>query len=153
MQSKASIRYGTWFVFNDGDDVIRAHGSCWTGIDRIYFNNDTVIQPYKRNNRYVFIRNNNKYQVVFCRHSVSQGQLRCTLFKNGEKIGDIRSKRLRILNFRPTLLHILTALGLGLLSGIADAPQWTGWFFVTASIALTLITSIKSDTFTVERII
>ena len=151
-ESTASATKGIWFVFTDGDDIIRASGSCWTGLDHVYFNDQLVVQAIKRHNHYAFHRNGHNYQVHLCTRSLMHGHLRCTLNKDGKRIGAFSSRRRKFINTRPALTHISVGVLLGLTAGLLPTPGWFGWIFIFASLAITIMSSIKTDQFIVESI-
>lgn len=152
-QSSASATKGMWFVFAEGGNKIRAWGSCWTGLERVYFNDEMVAQSFKRDNVYVFRHGRDEFQVDFCTRSVSEGKIQCSLHKNGEPVGMFKSKRRRLLNARPILIHLGASLGIGIGAGYMPIPSWFGWVFVVMSLLITLLANAKTDEFVIENTI
>lgn len=140
-----------WFVFLDGTNTIRAWGSYWTGLERIYFNDALVVQSLERGEEFEFEINNTQYQIAFCTRSVAIGQIHCTLFKDGHTIQTLHSKRRKVLNIRPIRAHIGTCLFFGLTAGILNLPLWSGFACIMLSFCITLLSNAKKDEFIIEQ--
>lgn len=149
-QSSASASKGIWFVFWCNGNIVRAWGSCWTGVEQIYFNDELVLTSWKRDDHYVFRRDGHEYQIYFCTRSVAQGKIRCRLYQDGVKIGAYHSKRRKVLNMRPTFAHLYAALGAGLVAGLLAMPAWFGLVFIVFSFLITILTAAKTDDFIIE---
>lgn len=150
-QSRASASKGMWFVFHDGPNVIRAWGSYWTGLERIYFNDDLVVYSAERAEQFDFYHEGNHYRLEFCTRSVAIGQLRCTFIKDGEVISVLRSKRRKVLNVRPIYAHIAVCFAFGVSAGALNLPIWAGVVFIMASCLITLLSNAKTDKFDIEQ--
>lgn len=150
-QSSASVSKGIWFVFQCNGNIVRAWGSCWTGVERIYFNDELVMESWKRDDHYIFQRQGHEYQIFFCTRSVAQGKIRCRLYQDGTQVGAYHSKRRKVLNMRPTIAHLASGLGIGLLAGLLSMPPWFGLVFIVFSFIITLLTTAKTDNFIIEQ--
>ena len=151
--SSASASKGMWFVFRDRDDTIRTWGSCWTGLERVYFNDQLVAESFKRDDCYVFQHKGHEYQIEFCTRSVAIGRIACSLYKDKQKIGAYNSKRRKVLNVRPTYAYLFAGLGLGLIGGLLNMPPWFIIVLIATSLAITLLTCAKKDQFIIEQVV
>lgn len=151
IQSRASATKGLWFVFKDGEHFIRAWGSYWTGIERIYFDEQLVLHSPTRAQAYEFTRAANHYRVEFCNQSVAIGQLHCAFYKNGQLHSSVRSKRRKVINIRPIYAHIGACLGFGLAAGLLHLPPWSGFICIMLSFAITVLSNAKKDDFIIEE--
>lgn len=151
--STASISRGMWYVFNDGPNIIRAWGSTWLGLERVYFNDQLIERGdhIKRQEQYSFSIAGNDYRIQCISHNQQTWQVECSLWRDDKKIDGWRCKRKKILNIRPTLAHLYVGIGAGMIGGLFKLPFWYGIFFVFASTILTLITTAKTDDFVFER--
>ena len=150
--SRASASKGLWFVFKDGAHTIRAWGSYWTGLERIYFDNDLILQAPSRADSFEFQHQNNVYRIEFCTRSVAIGQMRCSFEKNSEVLSTYASKRRKVINVRPIAVHIFAALVFGLLTGILNLPLWSSFVCIMLAFALTLLSNAKTDDFIIEEV-
>lgn len=141
-----------WFVFKDGPHFIRAWASYWIGLECIYFGEEQIAQTQKREDNFNFEKYGASYRIEFCTRSVSLGHVRCALYKNGSHIQTISSKRRKVLNTRPVLVHIGAGVILGTLMGLLHLPAWAGITFIMLSLIITLLTSAKKDDFVIEHI-
>ena len=150
--SNANVNEGMWYVFHDGDTVIRAWGSSWIGFERIYFN-DVILDRYsssQRQDEYCFARNGHLYRIHCQTNNTQRWQVECELWKDGECIQVIKCRRRKLLNVRPTLAHLWVGLTAGLISGLMNMPWWFGIIFIFASINTTLLTTAKTGKFIFE---
>jgi hypothetical protein len=151
--STANANNGMWYVFRDGGDVIRAWGSDWMGLERIYFNDQLLVvgNHLKRVDQVSFQHSEHHYELR-CRHYESHRWLvRCTLIKNGVQLYSIRCKRKRLFDIRPTFAHLVAGLAAGILAGLIKAPAWSGIGFIFFALSLTLLTLAKTDDFVIEE--
>lgn len=139
-------------MFSDGEHRVLAWGSYWTGLERIYFDDELVLQSSTREEVFEFQRNNTRYRIEFCPHSIAIGQLRCAFFRDGELLSSLRSKRKKIINIRPVYAHIAACIIFGVLAGLAHLPLWAGFLSIMISFALTLLSNAKADEFIIEEL-
>jgi hypothetical protein len=151
--SVANINKGMWYVFPDGSDVIRAWGSDWVGLERIYFNEQLLVvgNHLKRVDSVSFRHANHQYELRCHNYVSSRWQVRCTLYKDGALLASIRCKRRRLFEVRPTLAHLYAGLTVGVLAGLLKAPVWSGVGFIFLALSLTLLTLAKTDDFVIEQ--
>ncbi len=83
-QSEATIKEGIWFVFQDGIDIIRVHGSMLTGKEFIYFNDEVISKSsrFKKENEHRFRIGENSYVISLKTQSRLSGPIECRLIKN-----------------------------------------------------------------------
>jgi hypothetical protein len=151
--SNASLSKGMWYVFHDGDNVIRAWGSGWTGLERVYFNNELVARHhhFKRLESISFEKNNHQYRIQCFSTSLQKWQARCVFWRDGEKLCALKCKRRKIFNVRPTMAHMTVGLIVGLIGGALHAPAMFGVLFIFLSLSLTLLTTAKTEDFVIEQ--
>lgn len=150
--SNANITEGMWYVFYDGDNVIRAWGSSWTGFERVYYN-DIILQSYScgsRREQCSFKKNDHFYQIRCKTKNLQRWQVECELWKDRKIVQVIKCKRRKLWNIRPTLAHLWVGLGAGLISGVMKVPGWFGIIFVFVVLATTLLTTAKTGDFIFE---
>ena len=88
--SQASTFKGFWFIFRDGDTIIAAHGSSWSGRERLFINNELISEQrtYRKRSIHPFIFAEDLYEVVFeVPRQIFWLELKCSLSKNGICIG------------------------------------------------------------------
>lgn len=150
--SSASVSKGIYIVFEDGDNRIAACGSCWSGFDHVFFNNRLVALPQKGEGTYGFSQNGHYYRIQYDTSGLPSVHFQCRLYKDGQIIGEIKSTRLKILNIRPSLVHLVAGLSFGLLTGLVQAPAWFALIFISSALALTLLSCVKTDRFAIKQI-
>lgn len=151
--SVASVSKGMWYVFEDGPNQIRAWGSSWLGLERVYFN-QTIVQHWshlKRKEQYHFSVNGDEYRIECFTKNYEKWQVECILWKNNVKIDGLRCRRKKIVNIRPTLAHLYAGITAGIIGGLFNLPFWYGIVFIFFSMSLTLITTAKTGTFIFEK--
>ncbi len=149
--SRASASNGMWFVFKDGDDIIHAWGSYWTGLERLFLNGVLKVQTTARNQPIEFASAQHLFRVELCAKKLAIGQLKCTLFKDGEPHVTIRSKRRKVINTRPIVSHIVACGLFGLLAGFFALPLWSVLSCFMLSFGITLLSNAKTDTFVIDQ--
>lgn len=151
--SNASLSKGMWYVFHDGDNVIRAWGSGWTGLERVYFNDELVARHphFKRLESICFEKNNHQYRIQCFSTSLQKWQARCVFWRDNEKLCAMKCKRRKIFNVRPTMAHLLAGLIVGLIGGALHAPVIFAVLFIFISLSLTLLTTAKTEDFVFEQ--
>lgn len=150
--SHANVNEGMWYVFHDGETVIRAWGSSWTGFERVYYN-DVILHRSSsshREDQFSFTRNKDRYQIRCKTKNIQRWQVECELWKDGKLLQVIKCKRRKLCNIRPTMAHLLTGLSAGLIGGLMKMPWWFGIVFIFASLAITLLTTAKTRDFVFE---
>lgn len=146
MLSNADANHGMWYVFRDGDAVIRAWGSSWTRLEQIYYDN-VILKRYsntRRRGHYSFSKNGHHYRINCRTGSVQRWQVECELWKDDQLVQVIKCKRRKLWNLRPTFAHLCVGLGTGLLGGLMNMPWWFGIVFIFASLTTTLLTTAKT---------
>lgn len=151
--SNASLSKGMWYVFHDGDNVIRAWGSGWAGLEQVYFNDELVAKNhlYKRLESVNFEKNNRHYHIQCTNTSLQKWQAHCVFWRDGEKLCTLKCKRRKIFNVRPTMAHMTAGLVAGLIGGVLQPPAVFGVLFIFLSLSLTLLTTAKTDDFVIEQ--
>lgn len=149
----ASLNRGMWYVFHDGPNVIRAWGSTWVGLEKIYFNNQLIdsCTKLKRTKQHMFSIGDRKYLIKCITHAQLKWQAECQLWRNGSLLDGLRCKRKKVLELRPTLAHVYLGILLGILGGLLDMPVLYGIVFVGTSIILTLLSTAKTEEFVFEQ--
>ncbi|MBC6907243.1 hypothetical protein DWB84_17525 [Saccharophagus sp. K07] len=142
-----------WYVFNDGNNTIRAWGSSWTGLERVYFNDDLIARSnhFKRLEQIIFERDGHQYRIQCSSTSIQKWQVRCTLWRDDQKIASLKCKRRKVFNIRPSLAHLLAGIMVGILGGLLDTPAIFGILFIVISIIVTLVTTMKTSDFVIEQ--
>jgi hypothetical protein len=151
--SCAHVRAGMWYVFRDGQNIIRAWGSDWTGLERVYFNETQVLteHPLKRSNDVSFSVMGQHYRLECQNRPAQRWQVKCRLHKNHRPLCVIRCKRRRLLNVRPMWAQMLFGAAIGLLAGVIEVPPWFGIGFIMFAFFLTLLTLAKREDFLIEE--
>lgn len=150
--SHADVNKGMWYVFHDGDAVIRAWGSNWTGFERVYYN-DVILQRYSSDSRQEqcsFSENHHFYEIHCKTQNLQRWQVECELWRDDKLVQVIKCKRRKLWNVRPTLAHLWVGLGAGLISGVMNMPGWFGIIFIFTSFTTTLLTTAKTGRFIFE---
>lgn len=150
--SNASIDEGMWYVFRDGDHIIRAWGSSWTRLKRVYID-DIVVHRYdsgRHREHYAFASDGQIYRIHCRTKNLQRWQVECELWKNDQLVQVIRCKRRKLWNLRPTLAHLSVGLAAGIIGGMLRMPWWFGIVFIFASLTTTLLTTAKTDRFVFE---
>ncbi len=80
---------GYIFLFTDGNDEIEIHGSALSGKEVVYYNEEIVSEKrsFGITSHHLFNRGDNNYKVTFTITSLLRGAIECSLYKNGELIG------------------------------------------------------------------
>lgn len=151
--SNASLSKGMWYVFRDGENVIRAWGSGWTGLERVYFNDQLVVRHshFKRPDSIHFEKDNHRYRIQCSNTNSQKWQARCDFWRDGEKVCTMKCRRRKIFDVRPTMAHLVAGLVTGLIGGALHAPALFGVFFIFLSLSLTLLTTAKTEDFVFEQ--
>lgn len=151
--SSASLSKGMWYVFHDGHNTIRAWGSGWTGLERVYFNDQILAncKHLKRVEQFAFERDGHRYRVECSNNNLQKWQVQCSFWKDEHQVCALKCKRRKILNVRPTFAHLMTGLLVGLIGGLLNMPAWFGVVFIFISLSLTLLTTAKSEDFIIEQ--
>jgi hypothetical protein len=149
--SHGNIHDGMWYVFNDAYATIRAWGSSWTGIERVYYN-DILIQRTSNGceNDYCFHQGEHEYRLLCKTTDLRRWQVECELWKDNQLTQVVKFKRRKLFNARPTLLHLCLGLIIGQLSGLFQMPWLFGLVFIFAALTATILTTIKADDFVLE---
>lgn len=145
--SNADANHGMWYVFRDGEDVIRAWGSSWTRLEQIYYGN-VILKRYpntRRRGQYSFSKNGHHYRIDCNTGSVQRWQVECELWKDDKLVQVIKCKRRKLWNLRPTFAHLLVGLVTGIVGGVMAMPWWFGIVFIFASLTTILLTTAKTD--------
>lgn len=150
--SHANVNEGMWYVFYDGDIVIRAWGSSWTGFERVYYN-DIILQRNSSaspQDEYCFKQKNHLYRIRCKTKNVQRWQVECELWKDHKLIQTIKCKRRKLWNVRPILAHLWMGLSVGLIGGLLKMPWWFGIVFIFSALTTTLLTTAKTGDFIFE---
>lgn len=142
-----------WYVFHDGENVIRAWGSGWTGLERVYFNDELVARHHhcQHLESISFEKNNHHYRIQCFSTSMQKWQARCEFLRDGKTLCALKCKRRKIFNVRPTTAHLTVGLVVGLIGGVLHAPAIFGVLFIFLSLSLTLLTTAKTEDFVIEQ--
>ena len=109
-KSEASIKDGTWFIHQDGENTIQIWGSNLNGKEKVYLNNDLVSEQrsIKLNNSHEFKDNTGQhYEVCFKTESLVKGTLKCTLLKEKVVLKTFKTRYIRGNNFNLKRILIL----------------------------------------------
>lgn len=142
-----------WYVFNDGNNTIRAWGSSWTGLERVYFNDELIARSshLKRLEHIQFNRSGHQYRIQCSSSSTQKWQVRCTFWCDGEKIASLKCRRRKIFNIRPTVAHLSAGFLVGISGGFFAMPVAFAIVFIFISLTLTLLTTAKTEDFVIEQ--
>jgi hypothetical protein len=144
--SKASFARGFWFVFHDGGRAIRAWGSAFSGLERIYLDNAIVSEGrnLKREGIHQFSIDGVGYSITFRTSNVLKGPLVCRLEKNGLVIKSLSCSYRRNVPMLIAFFGAMVAIVV-----LFDPPIWA---FVTAAVCCAILClsigshfSIKED--------
>jgi hypothetical protein len=151
--SNASLSKGMWYVFHDGNNVIRAWGSSWTGLERVYFNDELIARHshLERIESVCFEKGQHRYRIQCISANLQKWQARCIFWRDENKLCALNCKRRKMFNIRPTTAHLTVGLCFGLLGGILQAPALLGVVFIFLSLSLTLLTTAKTADFIIEQ--
>jgi len=119
-----------WFVFHDGEHIIRAWGSSFSGLERVYVDDEVVSEQrnLKRSSGHAFAIDSDRYVVRFVVVNLLKGQLNCRLLKNGDLLKSIVSGYVgTMFSFSGFLLSVVAA---GLVAGSAAFLQLPPWLAV-----------------------
>lgn len=150
----ASTKHGMWYVFHDGPNTIRAWGSHWLGLERVYFN-DKLLEHWthlKRRDHYSFNVGGNEYHIQCVNSSENRWQVECLLWRNDEKIDGWVCRRKKLLDIAPTIAYLYAGIFTGMLGGLFNMPVWYGLFFIFLVMIITLVATAKTDRFVFERL-
>lgn len=80
-----SLRNGYWFYFDDNGLKITAFGSCLSGKEIVFVDDEIVSRRYswRKNSTHSFKHNMDDYEIAYIVTSMARGELACTLKKNG----------------------------------------------------------------------
>jgi hypothetical protein len=142
-----------WYVVHDGSNVIRAWGSGWAGLERIYFNDELVARHNQltRLESICFEKDQHQYRIQCTSTSLQKWQARCVFWRDNVKLCSLKCRRRKIFNIRPTTAHLSAGLIVGLVGGALHAPAIFGILFVFLSLSLTLLTTAKTEDFIIEQ--
>ncbi|NVJ71404.1 MAG: hypothetical protein HWE08_13665 [Alphaproteobacteria bacterium] len=89
MEKRITLRNGYWYYFQDGDNEIAVHGSAVNGKERVYFNDELLIDTrgFGFNAQHFFERDGHKYEALLVAHSVLRGAMECILIRDGQIVG------------------------------------------------------------------
>lgn len=80
-----SLRNGYWFYFDDNGLKITAFGSCFSGKEIVFVDDEIVSHGYswRKNSIHSFKHNMDDYEIAYIVTNIARGELACTLKKNG----------------------------------------------------------------------
>ncbi|MCR6650689.1 MAG: hypothetical protein NVV73_03925 [Cellvibrionaceae bacterium] len=144
---------GMWYVFHDGDNMIRAWGSGWTGLERVYFNDELVARHshLARMESVCFERGPHRYRIQCLNTSLQKWQAHCFFWRDDLKLCELKCKRKKVFNVRPTMVHLVLGMAVGLAGGALHAPAILGVVFIFLSLSITLLTTAKTEDFIIEQ--
>jgi len=123
-KSESSLKNGIWFIHHDGSNTIQVWGSCLSGKEEIYLNNELVSEQrnIKLQSAYCFEDNNKqKYEVELKTLNLMNGSLKCIIKKDGAVLKTFRTKYVKgKYSFKRLLILIFAAAIFGVLSSIYE---------------------------------
>lgn len=90
MNTEVSIRNGYWFPFDSEKNRIVAFGSAWSGMEKIFVNDELVSKKRNMlnfNSRHEFEIDGEKYEVFYLVTGWVSGEIECLLLKGNTVIG------------------------------------------------------------------
>lgn len=126
LKSQVSLLKGFWFIFQDGDREIAAHGSALTGHEQIFVNKQLVSErrSLSMTSRHQFTLEEDVYEIVFHVPNILTGKMDCSLIKDGALLECFKTSYK--FKFRTAKIIGSTLLGalIGFLSGYFNLPFW-----------------------------
>ena len=86
---EATLLKGHWWAFDCDGDEITIHGSSFSGMERVYINDELVFAERSISicSRHQFVHEDQEYKVHLSLVSLSKGDIECLLIKNGHIVG------------------------------------------------------------------
>ena len=114
----ASFRHGYWFHIEDGEDDITVNASSWSGMERVFIN-DELVSKHRRltfKSKHQIEHNGAAYEVALTPQNLLTGKYVCEVIKNGASIG---TKTIAFLSGTPgqVLAKLVPFFGFGMLVG------------------------------------
>lgn len=122
-KSESSIKNGIWFIHNDGPNAIQVWGSCFSGKEKVYFNNELVSdqRSVKMQSVHKFEDKNGKnYEVEIKTNSLLKGELECIIKKEDGVLKRFNTKYIKGKNFtiKRLLMLVIAAATFGVVSSL-----------------------------------
>lgn len=138
-QSSGSLLRGLWFVFPIEGAKIRAWGSCLSGAERVYRDQELVSEGRNlgKASGHTFASGGHEYEIQFNVISMLKAHLECTLTKEGKPLAVASSRyQYRLLSWLKGFI-IMVAAGavVGTIAGLLEVP----WIFMVVVLAPVLL--------------
>jgi hypothetical protein len=132
--STGSFTKGLWFLHIDGNNEIKAWGSCINGKEEVYLNDSLVSE--NRNihfkNEHTFNDKEDQYKVKFIVTNMMKGELECQFYKNNLLLKAYKSEF--TINRKKLRTVIIPCVIFGALAGLFTFP--VEYWFIFLSLAL-----------------
>jgi hypothetical protein len=126
LKSQVSLLKGFWFIFQDGDREIAAHGSALTGHEQIFVNKQLISEKrsLSMTSRHQFTWEENIYEIVFHVPNILTGKMDCSLIKDDVLLECFKTSYK--FKFRTAKILGSAVLGavIGFLSAYFNLPFW-----------------------------
>jgi hypothetical protein len=109
-KSQASIKEGIWYVFEDGNNIIKLWCSSLSGKEKLYLNEKLISEKrsMRMTNEYSFKDDSGlNYSLILKTTNLLKGHIVCRLERNGEHVRTIKSKVVLGKNFTMKRILIL----------------------------------------------
>jgi len=154
-KSEASLLKGVWFVHDDGDNIIRIHGSS-TAKERIYLNESLVFEKRSlalKSEHNIKDDFGNSYIIeLFCTN-VLKGEMTCAIIKNGKVIKSFHTEY--VWGQNNYIIRLLLLMGLTAAFTIAmkylQLPEYFFYLFISTVLFVHFLTRKKDQIEIIEN--
>lgn len=144
-ESTGSISKGLWFICKDGNNTLKAWGSCFNGKERVYLNDQLVseTQSIISCKEHTFKDNDDLYKVSLTVDRKSKALVECRFYRNNELLKTLKSEFVkgRILTWKKLSVIILVSVFYGAAAGLFKFPTAYFYFFLVLVIFCFLLTT------------
>lgn len=126
LKSQFSLLKGFWFIFQDGDRSIAAHGSA-TGQEKIFVNGQLISKKrsLRMTSKHQFSWEGNTYELVFRISQILNWKMECSLAKDGVLIGCFKTScKSKFTIVKILVVYTLVGAVIGFIFGYFNLPLW-----------------------------
>ncbi len=134
-KSQANIKDGIWFVYEDGNNVIKIWGSSISGKEKVFLNETLVSEKrsMRMKSEHAFSDSTgSKYIVTFTTTNLMKGILECKIFRNDEQIKTFKSKFQigKSFSLKRILILVLAGVLFATIKRDYNLPDISFWIFL-----------------------
>jgi hypothetical protein len=132
-QDKPTYGKGYIFLFRDGDNEIEVFGSAVSGKETVRYNDEIVSdkRSFGITTHHLFNMGDDSYKVTYAVTSLLRGGIECSLYKNGELIGQeqqtmYKGSGVKLMGIMAVFLGLGVIIGYSSVSVVETLLKWIG---------------------------